>query len=68
MLTFLHLNTEFHCSYVLQLLINFSVMAATYYSKTKRQFQVSMCEYLGLSALTGYQIQRPKGDDDSAIK
>ena len=38
---------------------------ATYYGKTNRHFKVRMCEYLGISALTG---KRVKGDDDSAIK
>ena len=38
---------------------------ATYYGKSKRHFKVRMCEYLGISALTG---KRVKDDDDSAIK
>ena len=38
---------------------------ATYYGKTKRHFQVRMCEHLGMSAFTG---KRVKGDDDSSIK
>ena len=38
---------------------------ASYYGKTKRHFKVRMCEYLGVSALTG---KRVKGDNDSAIK
>ena len=39
--------------------------SATYYSITKRHFKVSMCEHMGISALTG---KRVKNDDDSAIK
>ena len=31
----------------------------------KRHFKVRICEYLGISALTGKSI---KGDDDSVIK
>ena len=38
---------------------------ATYYGKTKRHFKITMCEPLGVSALTG---KRVKGDNDSAIK
>ena len=38
---------------------------ATYYGKTKRHFNVRMCEHLGTSALTGSRV---KGDDDSSIK
>ena len=38
---------------------------ATYYGKTKRHFNVRMCEHLGISALSG---KRVKGDNDSAIK
>ena len=38
---------------------------ANYYGKTKRHFKVRMCQYLGISALTGKRI---KGDADSAIK
>ena len=38
---------------------------ATYYGKTKHHFKIRMCEYLGVSALTG---KRVKGDNDSAIK
>ena len=38
---------------------------ATYYSKTKRHFKVTMCEQLRISALTRKVV---KGDDDSSIK
>ena len=38
---------------------------ATYYGRTKRYFNVRICEHLGVSALTG---KRVKGDNDSAIK
>ena len=37
----------------------------TYYSKTKRNFNVRMCQHLGVSALIRKRI---KGDNDSAIK
>ena len=37
----------------------------TYYGKTKRYFEVRMCEHLGISALTE---KRVKGDDDSTNK
>ena len=39
--------------------------SATYYGKTKRHFNVRMCEHLRISALT---TKRVKGDYDSAIK
>ena len=38
---------------------------ATYYGKTKRHFEVGMCEHLGVFALTGKIV---KGDSNSSIK
>ena len=38
---------------------------ATYYCKTKRNFNIRMCEHLGISALTGKRVKR---NNDSAIK
>ena len=38
---------------------------ASYYGKTKRHFEIRMCEHFRISTLTG---KRVKVDDDSAIK
>ena len=43
LVTFLQLKTEFHCSYVQALFINFSVMAAMLLD-AKMSFKVRMCE------------------------
>ena len=67
LLTFWHLKTKFHRSYVLALFTNFSVMAAMLPIMAKlsvilRSECVNTSEF---SALTG---KRVKVDDDSAIK
>ena len=67
LVTFLHLKTKFHRTYVLAFFYKFQCGSynATYYDKTKHHFKVRMCEHLGISALIW---KRVKGDDDSAIK
>ena len=56
LVTFIHLKTEFHCSYFLALFTNV---------KAKRHFKVTMCEHLGILVLTGKKV---KCDDSSTIK
>ena len=67
LVTFLHLKTKSHRSYVSGIVYKFQCGGcnATYYGKTKRDFKVRMCEHLGISALTG---KRVKGDDNSIVK
>ena len=50
LVTFLHLKTEFHRTYVQTLFTNFSVVAgnATYYGKTKRHFKERMGKHFGI--------------------
>ena len=66
LVTFVHLNTKFHRSYVLALFTNLSAVAAVLPLMAKLSVILrSECVNLRISALTG---KRVKGDDYSAIK
>ena len=67
LVTFLHLKTKSHRSYVLTLFTKFQCGScnATYYGKTKHHFKARIYQHLGISVLTGKVV---KGDDDYVIK